>query len=80
MFQNRYPSLVVHEFDIIEHISLNLCLSESLGVPENERHDAPAVFVGDHYLVDDAIRLDPLIEMVGRYADSGAAPGVNELS
>jgi cytochrome c biogenesis protein CcdA len=71
---SRYPNLVVHEFDILDDVSLNLCLSEALGVPEDERHDAPAVFVGDSYLVDEAIRLDPLIEMVAQYAESGASP------
>ncbi|MFL7810394.1 MAG: cytochrome c biogenesis protein CcdA [Anaerolineae bacterium] len=72
--QKRYPNLVVHEFDIIDDIGINLCLSEALGVPEKQRHDAPAIFVGDQYLVGDQIQLDPLIAMLEPYAQSGAAP------
>jgi cytochrome c biogenesis protein CcdA/thiol-disulfide isomerase/thioredoxin len=72
--QQRYPNLVVHEFDIIDDIGINLCLSEALNVPEKRRHDAPAIFVGDQYLVGDQIQLDPLIAMLEPYAKSGAAP------
>lgn len=75
VLQERYPNLVVHEYDIVDDISLNLCLSERLGVPEDQRHDAPTVFVGTDYLVDRDIRLDPLIEILDRYAQSGAPPG-----
>jgi cytochrome c biogenesis protein CcdA/thiol-disulfide isomerase/thioredoxin len=70
--QNRYPNVVIHSFDIIDDIALNLCLSEALDVPEAERHDAPAIFVGDDYLVDEAIQLDPLIATLERYRESGA--------
>jgi cytochrome c biogenesis protein CcdA/thiol-disulfide isomerase/thioredoxin len=74
--QNRYPNLVIHEFNILDKddASINVCLSRTLDVPADQRHDAPAVFVGEHYLVDDAIRLDPLIELVAQYAETGAPP------
>ncbi|MBN1642867.1 MAG: hypothetical protein JXA09_16645 [Anaerolineae bacterium] len=72
--KNRYPNLVVHTFDVIDDISINLCLAEALGVPEDQRHDAPAIFVGDGYLVGDAIRLDDLIGLLDRYAETGAPP------
>ena len=74
VLQNRYPGLVVHEFDIIDDIALNLCLSEALDVPTGQRHNAPAIFVGEDYMVDRAIQLDPLIAILERYRDSGAAP------
>ncbi len=72
--RNRYPELVVHQFDIIEDIELNLCLSEALDVPEAQRHDAPAIFVGDDYLVDAEIQLDPLIGILESYRERGAEP------
>jgi len=43
-------------------------------VPEKQRHDAPAIFVGDRYLVGDQIQLDPLMAVIEPYAQSGAAP------
>lgn len=72
--QDRYPDLEIHEFNIIDDVSINLCLSEKLDVPEAQRHDAPAVFVGTDYLVDTDIQYDKLIEIVSRYADDGVGP------
>jgi cytochrome c biogenesis protein CcdA/glutaredoxin len=72
--QDRFPSLVIHEFDIIDDLSLNLCLSERLGVPPDQRHDAPAIFVGEHYLVGKDISYEKLIEIVSLYAETGAEP------
>ncbi len=72
--QKRFPNLVIHEFDIIKDLKLNLCLCEALNVPENKRHDAPAIFVGSDYLVGGDIQYDALIEMVSRYAQTGADP------
>jgi len=72
--ENRFPGLVVHEFDIVDDLAINHCLSQALGVPENQQHDAPAIFVGDDFLVDKNIQLDPLIEILNKYADEGVAP------
>ena len=72
--QDEFPSLVVHEFDIMDDLSLNLCLAERLNVPENQRHDAPAVFVGSDYLVDEDIYYESLTEIVLKYVQTGAAP------
>jgi cytochrome c biogenesis protein CcdA len=70
--QNQYPQLVVHKLDILDDVAINLCLSERLGVPENQQHDAPAVFVGSDYLVDKDINYDSLLSLVGRYVETGA--------
>lgn len=72
--ENRFPSLVVHEFDLIDDFAINVCLSEALEVPEAQRHDAPAVFVGDDFLVDEEIQLDPLIAILEQYDEGGAEP------
>ncbi len=72
--QKRYPALVIHEMDIIESLKLNLCLSEMLNVPENQRHDAPAVFVGSDYLVDKDVHYQNLMQLIAKYAATGAEP------
>jgi len=70
--QNQFPTLVLHEMDIFEDLSLNLCLSERLNVPADQRHDAPAVFVCSDYLVDRDIQYERLVQMVSRYVEAGA--------
>jgi cytochrome c biogenesis protein CcdA/thiol-disulfide isomerase/thioredoxin len=70
--EKQFPNLVIHKLDIIEDLSTNLCLSERLNVPEGQRHDAPAVFVGSGYLVDRDIQYERLVEMVSRYEETGA--------
>ena len=72
--QKSYPNLVVHKLDIIDDLATNLCLSERLNVPENQRHDAPAVFVGSDYLVAEDVHYESLMQLVGQYAASGAEP------
>lgn len=72
--EKQFPSLVIHQLDIFNDLSLNLCLSERLNVPENQRHDAPAIFVGSDYLVDKDITYNRLVEMVSKYTESGAGP------
>jgi cytochrome c biogenesis protein CcdA/glutaredoxin len=72
--KERFPSLVIHELDILQDVEINLCLGEALQVPENQRHDAPAIFVGSDYLVDKDIQYDKLIEIVSRYVETGAEP------
>ncbi len=71
--QDQFPTLMVHEMDIAKDLSVNLCLSERLGVPEEKRHDAPAVFVGSGYLVDRDIQYERLVELVSWYTAGGAA-------
>ncbi len=72
----QYPNLVIHRFDIMNEadLKINLCLSEMLDVPENQRHDAPAIFVGTDFMVDKDIYPDSLDELVAKYAQTGAEP------
>ena len=69
--KEQFPNLVIHELDIFEDLPINLCLSERLDVPTEQRHDAPAVFVGSDYLVDRDIQYERLVEMVSRYEETG---------
>ena len=70
--KNQFPTLVVHEMDIFADLGTNLCLSERLDVPQRQRHNAPAVFVGSDYVVDRDIQYERLVEMVSRYVETGA--------
>ncbi|MBN1936439.1 MAG: hypothetical protein JW934_17365 [Anaerolineae bacterium] len=72
--KQKYPNLVIHELDIMQEddLKINLCLADRLNVPDDQRHDAPAIFVGDHYLVDRDIVLDKLDEILAQYAVTGA--------
>jgi cytochrome c biogenesis protein CcdA/thiol-disulfide isomerase/thioredoxin len=72
LLRKRFPNLVVHKLDIIDDLALNVCLCDALGVPSNQRHDAPAVFVGSDYLVGSDVQYDRLVEMVAKYAVTGA--------
>jgi cytochrome c biogenesis protein CcdA/thiol-disulfide isomerase/thioredoxin len=72
--QGRYPQLVVHKLDILDDVALNLCLSERLGVPEEQQHDAPAVFVGSDYLVGKEVHYENLLSLIDRYVETGAEP------
>jgi len=73
-FKQKYPGLVIHQLDIMQEddLKINLCLSERLNVPPDQRHDAPAVFVGNHYLVDRDIVLNKLDDILAQYALTGA--------
>jgi cytochrome c biogenesis protein CcdA/glutaredoxin len=72
--QKRYPGLVVHKLDIIDDLAINLCLAERLNVPKEQQHDAPAVFVGTDYLVAKDVHYENLVQIVAKYAQSGAEP------
>ncbi len=72
--QKQYPNLVIHEFDIMNDLALNLCLSQKLNVPAEQQHDAPAIFVGQDFLVDKNISYQALLDMLSRYAETGASP------
>jgi cytochrome c biogenesis protein CcdA len=74
VMENQFPNLAVRKFGIKEDAELNICLSERLDVPEDQRHDAPALFVGSDYLVDKDIKIDPLKAMLSKYVETGAEP------
>jgi len=65
---------VIHKLDILADVELNLCLSQRLDVPEEQQHDAPAVFVGNDCLVAKDVHYESLLGLVERYVQSGAEP------
>jgi cytochrome c biogenesis protein CcdA len=70
--QHRYPQLVIHTFDVKAEAALAEWLGERAGVPEEKRLTAPAVFVGDEGLVDEALHARSLEELIARHAATGA--------
>ena len=67
-----FPQLAFEERKVEENYELADALGERLGVPEDQRRLAPAVVVGEDYLIGDDLVLDSLRERVAAYAESGA--------
>ncbi len=70
--QGIYPDLTFEERVITEHMDLARALGRRHGVPEAQWGVAPAVLVGDDYLVGDDLALNSLRETLTRYAETGA--------
>lgn len=72
--RNEYPQLVIHYFNIAEEPALAEWMGKKAGLPETRRMAAPAVFVAQEGLYGWMIHFDGLLEMIGRYAETGAEP------
>lgn len=70
--QGVYPQLSFEERVIDENQDLAEALGEYLGVPAELRGIAPAVVIGEDYLVGEALTLDELRAALDKYADTGA--------
>ena len=70
--QQRYPQLVVHDFDVKAEAALAEWLGQRAGVPEGKRLTAPAVFVGGEALVGEKIHTDSLEALIVRHTATGA--------
>lgn len=66
--EQKYPNLKVESFDIREHMGLNEALCEEYEVPVECRLIAPAIFVGDDYLIGQEINVENLEELIERYS------------
>lgn len=67
-----FPQLSVEERPVDENYELIDALGEQLGVPEDKLRIAPAVIIGEDYLVGDDLVLDHLRERIAAYAETGA--------
>lgn len=72
LLESRVPGLTVYRFDIVEQAPLNEWLGQRNGVPEDKRLVAPAVFVGDDFLVGEAVTYNALSTLVDKYRATGA--------
>lgn len=78
--ESKYPQLMVQEYDVQKNAALAEWLSRRLGVPEEERLAAPALFIGEDYLIGDDITSEAVLELVEKYVPTGAervSEGVN---
>jgi len=66
--EQKYPNLQVEAFDLKERMSLNEALCERYGVPVQSRLTAPAIFVGDDYLIGQEINTESLQELIEKYS------------
>jgi len=70
--QRGYPQLVVHAFDVKAQAALAEWLGERVGIPEEKRLTAPAVFVGDEGLVGEELHTRSLETLIASHVDTGA--------
>lgn len=70
--KSKYPNLEVSLFDINEYAALNEWLCTKYNVPERFRLTAPALFVGQDYLVGDDVTTDKIEALLQKYQAAGA--------
>jgi cytochrome c biogenesis protein CcdA len=70
--QSQYPQLLVEEYNVQDDAALSEWLGGHTGVPQNQRLAAPAIFVGDEYLIGTDITPDALLALAEQYAATGA--------
>jgi cytochrome c biogenesis protein CcdA len=68
----QYPQVKVRRLDVREEAALNQYLCERAGVPGEKHLTAPALFVGDGYLLGDEIRAVAVERLIQPYLQSGA--------
>lgn len=70
--QGVFPQMLLEERDIEEDAALAQKLAERYAVPEDQRGVAPAVIVGEDYLVGDSLSLETLRATLEKYQATGA--------
>jgi len=78
--QQTYPQVQIVEYNIEENQALAEWLGERLGVPEDERLESPAIFIGDDHLVNDQMNLQGIQAAVEKYVATGAEPVWEQFS
>jgi len=72
--RRKYPHLAVESFSVDKNAALAEWLGERYGVPKEKRLTAPAVFVGDDYLLGEEVNFRNLEALVLKYSSQGAEP------
>lgn len=72
--KQRFPQLIIEERNVLEETPLAEWLGAQYDVPERLRLVAPAVVVGERYLVDEDLAPDILLEAVSSAAETGTDP------
>lgn len=77
--EQTYPQVEVVQYNVEENQALAEWLGERLGVPEEERLEAPAIFIGDDHLVGDQTTLRSIQAAVEKYVPTGTEPTWEEF-
>ncbi len=72
--KKRYPNLQVHAFDVQKDAPLWEWLGERFGIPPEKRLSAPAIFVGNDYLLGSDVTVRKIEELIDKYSAGGAEP------
>jgi len=70
--KNKYPHLIVEEFNVRDDATLSEWMGAQVGVPASRRLTAPTVFVGDDYLLEEDLEARTLDELLQAYTPAGA--------
>ena len=70
--ENKYPQVRVQRFNIKEEMALNQYLCNRARVPADKHLTAPALFVGERYLLGEEIRARAIESLIAPYLSSGA--------
>ncbi|MHB1296144.1 MAG: hypothetical protein ACYC4R_14255 [Anaerolineae bacterium] len=70
--QAKYPQVVLTRYNVKDEAARNEYLCEKAGVPEDKNLTAPALFVGDAYLLGDAVRARAIEDLMAPYLQTGA--------
>ena len=76
LLEHTYPQLVVERYSSVDDAPLAEWLGERYSLPPEQRLSAPAVFVGDHYLLSHDVTYSRLEALVRQYVGVGGAPRV----
>jgi thiol-disulfide isomerase/thioredoxin len=68
----RYPQVTIERYDVREAAALNQYLCDRYGVPEEKHLTAPALFLGDGYLLDEDIHAGAIEVLIVPLLESGA--------
>jgi cytochrome c biogenesis protein CcdA len=72
--QQTYPQVQVVEYNIEENQALAEWLGERLGVPQEERLESPAIFIGNEHLTPEEMDLRSIQAAVEAHVGTGAEP------
>ncbi len=76
--QERYPQLFIEDRNILDDALLARWLGEQYDVAKKKLNVAPAVVVGDYYLVGDGLTPDAILAAIKQYAETGSEPTWND--
>jgi len=68
----KYPQLRIARYDVKAEAGLNEYMGAKVGVPEDQRLIAPALFVGQSYLLGEQVRAGAIESLIAPYLKGGA--------